>query len=79
MRSIEWSPNGGPFEESHRMNEVVRITCKPMVDALRKGDEVPGFHVDANPCILEISNVEVAATSKNESNFFCVMDMLLEE
>ena len=79
MGSIEWSPNRGPFEEPHSMNKVISITRKPVIDALWKGYEIPSFDVNANPRVLEIANVKVAATSKHKTNFFRVMDVLLEE
>ena len=74
LRAIKWSPNGLALEETHSMNQAIRIASESMIDAFRKRHQVALFHMNSNPLVVKVAHVKVATAAQNEANLFGIVD-----
>jgi hypothetical protein len=79
LRTIKGRPNGLPNEETHRMNEAIFIARETVINAFGQSHEVSLLDMNANPLILQITNIKVSRSSDNVTNFFGIVNVLLKE
>ncbi|GMT07407.1 hypothetical protein PENTCL1PPCAC_29581, partial [Pristionchus entomophagus] len=79
ISSIECLPSRGVFEEPHRDDRVLFISCESMIDSRREEQQISLRHGNAHPAILECTNIEVSRSFHDESHFGIGVEMLLEE
>ena len=59
LGSVKGRPDRLPLEEAHGMNEALLVAGEAMVNALGERHEVAGLDVDADPLVIQITNVKV--------------------
>ena len=66
-------------EQSHGMYSIRFVHRKPMINALRQSHQISRLNMNSHPLILFVPNVEISRSTDNVTNFFRVMNVLLEE
>jgi hypothetical protein len=77
LGTVEGRPDRLSHEETHRVSQATFIAREAMVDTFRKCHEITLFDMDANPAILQITNVEKATSTQDVTNFFGVVNVLV--
>lgn len=74
--TVERSPDRLSLEEAHGMAQATLVTSKAMVNPLGQSHQITLFHVNPDPLIILVPNIEVARTTQDIPDFFGIMDML---
>jgi hypothetical protein len=76
---IEGCPNRLPNKQPHGMDQFLMITSESMIDTFRQSHEVPLFHMDTDPVIIQVTNIKISRATQDKSNFFGVMNVLFKK
>eukprot|EP00197_Chlamydomonas_leiostraca_P002263 CAMPEP_0202858714 /NCGR_PEP_ID=MMETSP1391-20130828/1125_1 /ASSEMBLY_ACC=CAM_ASM_000867 /TAXON_ID=1034604 /ORGANISM="Chlamydomonas leiostraca, Strain SAG 11-49" /LENGTH=141 /DNA_ID=CAMNT_0049537659 /DNA_START=146 /DNA_END=571 /DNA_ORIENTATION=+ len=79
LRPVVWGPHRLAHKQTHRLGIVVGVQGEPVVDALRQHQQVILAGLDADPPVLKVAHIKVAAAVQDEANLLVTVDVLCVE